>query len=232
MVYSSALEKRHAFGHREFESHFLRQTDPERGFLLARGKQSIALRVDSKDGATPVLVKTGRESGSRKFLSVGEEIICDRDTLPPPKQKRLLQAFLFCYNSLMITKNPSLLLARLALLVVYFWFGLLKVLGMSPGSEMVEKILGMTMPFFLFSTFIILFGLFEMLIGILFLIPKWEKFAVGLFALHMFTTTLPLFFMGEVWTSMFVPTLEGQYIVKNLALIACAACIYTSTRND
>ena len=102
---------------------------------------------------------------------------------------------------------------------------------MSPASEMVEKLLGITMPFIPFATFIILFGLFEMLIGLLFLMPKWEKFAIGLFIIHMFTTTLPLFFMGEVWTSILVPTLEGQYIVKNLALIACAWAIYDYTKN-
>lgn len=130
----------------------------------------------------------------------------------------------------MLQKNHSIFVSRLALFVVYFWFGLLKVVGMSPASEMVENLLGITMPFFPFSTFIILFGLFEMLIGALFFIPKWEKFAVSLFAIHMFTTSLPLFFMGEVWTSMFVPTLEGQYIVKNLALIACAWTVWDSQR--
>ena len=132
----------------------------------------------------------------------------------------------------MLQKNHSVFLARIALFVVYFWFGLLKVLGMSPASEMVEKLLGITMPFMPFSVFIILFGLFEMLIGVLFFIPKWEKVALGLFVIHMFTTTLPLFFMGEVWTSMLVPTLEGQYIVKNLALIACAWTVWDSTRSE
>lgn len=132
----------------------------------------------------------------------------------------------------MTIQNHSILLSRLALFVIYFWFGLLKVLEMSPASGMVEKLLGMTMPFIPFATFIILFGLFEMLIGILFLIPKWEKFAISLFVIHILTTALPLFFIGEIWTSLFIPTLEGQYIVKNLALIACAACIYSSTRSD
>lgn len=130
-----------------------------------------------------------------------------------------------------ITK-PSIFLARISLFIIYFWFGLLKVIGMSPASEMVEKLLDITMPFIPFSTFIILFGLFEMLIGILFLIPKWEKFALILFIIHMFTTTLPLFFMGEVWTAVLVPTLEGQYIIKNIALITCAWTIWDSQKTN
>ena len=53
-------------------------------------------------------------------------------------------------------------LARFALFVVFFWFGLLKVIGQSPASEMVENLLSMTMPFIPFTLFIVLFGLFEM----------------------------------------------------------------------
>lgn len=129
-------------------------------------------------------------------------------------------------------KQTSVLLSRFALFIIYFWFGLLKVIGLSPASEMVHKLFKITVtpivPFMPFSSFIVLFGLFEMLIGILFFVPKMEKFALGLFGVHMITTMLPLFFMGEVWQKTLVPTLEGQYIVKNIALIACALTIWAS----
>ena len=52
--------------------------------------------------------------------------------------------------------------------------------------------------------------------------------ALSLFAIHMFTTILPLFCMSEVWEHTIVPTLEGQYIIKNIALIACAFSIFAS----
>ena len=125
-------------------------------------------------------------------------------------------------------KQTSILLARIALFVIYFWFGLLKVIGQSPASDMVKHLLSMTMPFIPFSSFIVLFGLFEMIIGILFIIPGLERKALILFGLHMLTTVLPLFIMSEVWTHMLVPTLEGQYIIKNLALISCAVTIWAS----
>lgn len=127
-------------------------------------------------------------------------------------------------------KQVSVLTSRIALFVIYFWFGLLKVIGQSPASEMVQSLFDKTMPAIMpFSSFIVLFGLFEMVIGILFFIPKLEKFAISLFGLHMITTILPLFVMSEIWTSMFVPTIEGQYIVKNLALIACALNIWVAS---
>ena len=128
----------------------------------------------------------------------------------------------------MTLKQTSILLSRVALFIIYFWFGLLKVIGQSPASDMVHHLMDKTMPFMPFSLFIVLFGLFEMLIGVLFLIPNKEKWALVLFGIHMFTTILPLFVMSEVWSHIFVPTLEGQYIVKNIALIACAVTIWAS----
>lgn len=125
-------------------------------------------------------------------------------------------------------QQTSILLSRTALFLIYFWFGLLKVLGQSPASDMVQHLLDKTMPFVPFSTFIVLFGVFEMIIGILFLIPGKERWAMVAFVAHMVTTILPLFVMFEVWTGFFVPTLEGQYIVKNIALIACAVTIWAS----
>ncbi len=132
----------------------------------------------------------------------------------------------------MSIKQFSILLNRFALFIIYFWFGLLKVIGLSPASPMVHKLFNITvtpiLPFMPFSSFIVLFGLFEMAIGILFFIPKMEKVALSLFGIHMFTTILPIFFMAEIWERSFVPTLEGQYIIKNIALIACALSIWIS----
>ncbi len=128
-------------------------------------------------------------------------------------------------------KQISVLVSRIALFVIYFWFGLLKVVGQSNPqlNEMAQGMLSMTMPFLPFSSFIVLFGLLEMLIGILFFIPKLEKVAVGIFAFHMLTTTLPLFMMSKLWIHFLVPNLEAQYIIKNLALVGCALTIWVAS---
>jgi len=122
-------------------------------------------------------------------------------------------------------RQSSVLFSRIALFIIYFWFGLLKVIGQSPASELVRGLFEKTLshvPLLSFGIFIALFGLFEMLIGILFIIPGKERLALRLFFIHMVMATLPLFTMSGIWTRIFVPTLEGQYIIKNLALIACA----------
>ncbi len=114
-------------------------------------------------------------------------------------------------------------LSRVAIFVVFFWFGALKVIGASPANPLVANLLEKTLPFITLNTFIILFGMFEMIIGVLFLIPKTERVAILFLALHMITTILPLILLRSVtWNGFLIPTLEGQYIIKNLAIIALA----------
>ncbi len=113
--------------------------------------------------------------------------------------------------------------ARIGIFVVFFWFGLLKVIGLSPASDVVRALFERTIPFMSFDLFLILFGLFECLIGILFLIKGLERIVIPLLFIHMITTFGPLVFnTTDTWQKFLVPTLEGQYIIKNLVIIACA----------
>ncbi len=65
-----------------------------------------------------------------------------------------------------------------------------------------------------------------MLIGILFLIKGAERIVLPLLLIHMITTFGPLVFLPqETWQRFLVPTMEGQYIIKNLVLIAAGMCI-------
>ena len=120
-------------------------------------------------------------------------------------------------------KKYSFPLARVAIFIVFFWFGALKVIGASPASPLVAGLLGRTLPFMTFPTFITLFGVFEMMIGLLFLIPHAERVAIIFLFIHMITTLVPLALLPSVtWSGPFIPTLEGQYIIKNLVIIALA----------
>lgn len=120
-------------------------------------------------------------------------------------------------------KRVSLPLSRIAIFVVYFWFGILKVFGVSPANPLVMALQQKTLPFLTFHQFIIFFGIAEMIIGIIFLIRGWERVAIALLMLHMITTILPLFLLPQIgWQGFFVPTIEGQYIIKNIVIIAAA----------
>ncbi|MES2416119.1 MAG: hypothetical protein V4504_00230 [Patescibacteria group bacterium] len=120
-------------------------------------------------------------------------------------------------------KRWSLPIARLAIFVVYFWFGILKVLALSPANPLVAKLLEHILPGVPFDTFIVALGVFEMIIGITFLIKGFERLAFFLLILHLIMVVTPLFALPIVtWQSFLVPTMEGQYIIKNILIIALA----------
>ncbi len=117
-------------------------------------------------------------------------------------------------------------IARVGLFVIFFWFGMLKVLSLSPATPLVNALYTKMFGTLGMSEFMIGFGIFEVLIGILFLIKGMERVVLPLLAIHLFSTFLPLILLPHLaWTDVFVPTLEGQYIIKNLALIAAAVSV-------
>ncbi|MDP3793296.1 MAG: hypothetical protein Q8R07_00925 [Candidatus Uhrbacteria bacterium] len=117
-------------------------------------------------------------------------------------------------------------LARAAIFVVYFWFGLLKLLGVSPAGPLVQELFQKTVWFVSFPAFYISFSVFEMVIGIIFLVRGWERLAIFLLGLHLLTTILPLVLLSQIsWQGFLIPTLEGQYIIKNILIVAAAVVV-------
>ncbi len=128
------------------------------------------------------------------------------------------------------TEYNAFLFAHIALFIVFVWFGALKVFGLSPATPLVidlfNNTLGLFVPFSA-QTFILILGILEVLIGVLFVIPRMERVAMVLLAPHMITTVLPLFLLPTVaWSGFFIPTLEGQYIIKNVVIIALALMVF------
>lgn len=120
-------------------------------------------------------------------------------------------------------RRISVPFARLSLFTVFFWFGALKVLNQSPASPLVQQLFEQTISGISFDSFLLLFGLLECLIGILWLIPSMERIVIPLLFIHMVTTSMPLWLLSlTTWSGFLIPTLEGQYIIKNILLIAAA----------
>tara|TARA_Y100000310_G_scaffold225672_1_gene227725 strand:- start:18920 stop:19375 length:456 start_codon:yes stop_codon:yes gene_type:complete len=117
-----------------------------------------------------------------------------------------------------------------SLAMVFIWFGLLKPLGLSPAQGLVAN----TVYWFDPSWFVPFLGWWEVLIGVCFLFRPLIRLGIGLMALQMAGTLLPLVLLPEVvygpvfgWTL----TLEGQYIVKNVVLIAAAIVVGSHVRD-
>jgi len=121
-------------------------------------------------------------------------------------------------------------IARIALFVIYFYFGFLKIIGLSPADKLALGFADkMGAGAYAHELFIVL-AFVECLIGILILIPKLTRLAILIMLLHMVLVCSPLLLYPEaVWQSPFVPNLEGQYIMKNAALVALALGLVAST---
>ena len=118
---------------------------------------------------------------------------------------------------------------RVALGIVFVWFGALKwVPGLSPAEGVVRD----TVPFLPGDLFVPFLGTWEVAIGIAFLLNRWLRWAILLLFLQMLGAMSPVFLLpGRVFTVFpYGLTLEGQYIVKNLVLIAAALVVGSTVR--
>ena len=122
---------------------------------------------------------------------------------------------------------------RAMIAIVYIWFGSLKIFGVSPAEGLVTKLFDITLsPFMNIQQFLILLGLAESAIGILWLFPRITKWAFWIMMGHLFTTFLPVLFLpNETWQSFLTLTLTGQYIIKNVVLCSAAWFIYVFSEN-
>ncbi len=129
------------------------------------------------------------------------------------------------------TEYISFIFSHIALFIIFVWFGALKLFGLSPAGPLVTDLfnqtLGAVLPFMSADMFIVILGGVEVLIGVLFIIPRFERVAIALLIPHMITTIMPLILLPSVtWSGFFSPTLEGQYIIKNIIIIALAASVF------
>lgn len=122
-------------------------------------------------------------------------------------------------------------LARVAFFVIFFWFGFLKLVGLSPAGELAEALTAKTIGLEWFDLSFKMLALLECVIGILFLIPGAVRLVIPLLFVHLLVVCSPLVLVPETtWQSFMVPTLEGQYIIKNVAIVALAVGVAAHTK--
>lgn len=122
--------------------------------------------------------------------------------------------------------SHAIVATRIAVGIVFFWFGFLKFFpGLSPAQDLAgHTIQHLTLGHILPRISLPLLATWESAIGIGLLFARgwWMRLTLVLMALQMFGTFLPLvFFPKAAWTRFpYAPTLEGQYIIKNLVLLS------------
>lgn len=116
---------------------------------------------------------------------------------------------------------------RLGVGSLYLWFGALKLVpGLSPVDDLATHSMRV-MTFGLVPDTVSrsLLALMEILIGTGLVTRLFFRATLATFFVHMTGVMITLALLPhEVWAHPFVPTLNGQYILKNLVLIA--ACLH------
>lgn len=128
----------------------------------------------------------------------------------------------------------GLLLLRLSLGAVFFWFGFLKFFpGLSPAQDLATRTIEM-LTFGVVSpgVSIYILAIWECLIGLGLLLGRFMRATLLLLFLQMLGTITPIFlFPDEVFLRIpYAPTLEGQYIIKNMVLISAGLVLGATVR--
>ncbi|MBZ0201983.1 MAG: DoxX family protein [Ignavibacteria bacterium] len=125
---------------------------------------------------------------------------------------------------------------RISLGIVFLWFGFLKFF---PGSSPAEKLATNTITILTFglvkpSVSIYLLATMETLIGLGLIFRIFLRATLFILFFQMLGTITPLFlFPGDTFTIIpFAPTLEGQYIIKNIVLLSAGIVIGSTVRRQ
>jgi uncharacterized membrane protein YphA (DoxX/SURF4 family) len=127
-------------------------------------------------------------------------------------------------KSINIMKGTSRIAIRLSFAIIFIWFGILKPFHLSPAEGLLKATV-VWLPFGSPDNWLIVIGWWEVVIGICFLFKRTTRLAIILLLTQMIGTFMPLVFLPEVTfqsNNIFLPTLEGQYIIKNLIIISAA----------
>jgi uncharacterized membrane protein YkgB len=130
--------------------------------------------------------------------------------------------------------DHGLTLLRIALAIVFLWFGALKFApGLSPAETLAGRtIAALTFGFVPTTVAVPVLALWEVAIGVGLLVGRWMRVTLALLFVQMLGTITPLFlFPAETWQVFpIAPTLEGQYIIKNIVLVSAAIVLGATVR--
>lgn len=132
------------------------------------------------------------------------------------------------------TARHAITLLRLSVGLVFFWFGVLKFFpGLSPAQDLATRTIGaLTFGLVPGSISVPVLAALETAIGVGLLTGRFLRATLLLLLAQMIGTVTPLLlFPHETFTAIpYAPTLEGQYILKNVVLVSAAIAIGATVR--
>lgn len=128
----------------------------------------------------------------------------------------------------------GLTLLRISVGIVFLWFGVLKFFpGLSPAQDLAIRTMSiLTLGLIPPTPSLYFLAAWETIIGLGLISGIFMRATLFLLFLQMLGTLTPLFFFpNDTFTVVpIAPTLEGQYIIKNLVLISAGIVIGATVR--
>jgi uncharacterized membrane protein YphA (DoxX/SURF4 family) len=123
----------------------------------------------------------------------------------------------------------SVTLLRIALGFVFLAFGALKLVpGLSPAEELAGRTVEiLTLGLVPERIAVVAVGSLEVLIGVCLLTGRWLRVGLALLGVALVGIFSPIVLLAnELFRgAVFAPTLEGQYVIKDVVLAAAAAVV-------
>ena len=120
---------------------------------------------------------------------------------------------------------------RISLGIVFLWFGALKVFGVTPVTDLVAATVYWVDP----DWFVPILGVVEMLVGAGLIVRRAMRTILAVFLAQMAGTFLVLILLPDVAFQDGNPlklTVEGEFVIKNLVLLAAGLVVGSTVRRD
>lgn len=123
-----------------------------------------------------------------------------------------------------LLRRRSVAALRLALGLVFLWFGVLKLFDASPVMEILKH----TYSFLPLKLFALTLGTWEVLVGVGLLVKRALRCTLGLLWLHMAGTFVALLLAPALFFhhgNLLWLTVDGEFVMKNIVLVAAGLVI-------
>lgn len=127
----------------------------------------------------------------------------------------------------------SVTMVRISLGIVFLLFGALKFFpDASPAEAMATRVMSdMTLGLLPDRVCILLVALMESAIGLSLVTGRYLKVGLGLLGMALVGVLAPMvLFPQDLLTNDLTPTLEGQYVFKDIILVAAALVVFVRER--
>jgi len=143
-----------------------------------------------------------------------------------PLDSRINESLVFRLDELLlnILRRWSITALRLALGSIFLWFGALKIFGNSPVASLIRE----TYTFVPVSLFILVLGVWEMVIGIGIILKRALRCVLILLCVHLVGTFTAMWLKPSLFFVQGFPfclTGDGEFVMKNVVLITAALVI-------